>query len=75
MAISFYDQAFIFPSQRKLESIQYNAWLTITEAIRGTSKENLKHKLVFETVATLLHKTKNVLQNLQELKLKISFLS
>ena len=34
----------------KLESIQYNAALTITGAIRGTSKEKLYQELGFESL-------------------------
>ena len=34
-----YDKAFIGYFQKKLESIQYNAALAITGAIRGTSRE------------------------------------
>ena len=36
-----YDKAFILSFQKKVESIQYNAALAITGAIRGTSRENL----------------------------------
>ena len=36
-----YDQAYNMSFHHKLESIQYNACLTITDAIRGTSKEKL----------------------------------
>ena len=34
-----YDKAFIGSFQKKLESIQYNAVLAITGAVRGTSRE------------------------------------
>ena len=34
---------------QKLESIQYNACLAITGAIRGTSKERLSHELSLES--------------------------
>ena len=40
-----YDQANNASFQRKLESIQYDAALTITGAVRGTSKEKLHQKL------------------------------
>ena len=36
-----YDQAYNMSFHQKLESIQYNACLAITGAIRGTSKEKL----------------------------------
>ena len=36
-----YDQAYNASFHRKFESIQYNATLAITGAIRGTSKEKL----------------------------------
>ena len=35
-----YDQAYDASFQQKVESIQYNAALAITGAIRGTSKRN-----------------------------------
>ena len=40
-----YDQAYNASFHRKLESIQYDAALTRTGAIRGTSKEKLLQKL------------------------------
>ena len=40
-----HDQAYNMSFHHKLESIQYNACLTITGAIRGTSKENLYQEL------------------------------
>ena len=40
-----YDQAYKESFHQKLESIQYNAALAITGAIRGTSKEKLYQKL------------------------------
>ena len=40
-----YDKAFIGPFQKKLESIQYNAALAITGAIRGTSREKIYSEL------------------------------
>ena len=36
--------------QQKLESIQYNACLTITVAIRGTSEEKLYQELGLESL-------------------------
>ena len=36
-----YDQTFNMSFQQKTETIQYNAALAITEAIRGSSKEKL----------------------------------
>ena len=36
-----YDQTYNISFRQKLESIQYNARLAITGAIRGTSKERL----------------------------------
>ena len=36
-----YDQAFNALFHEKLESIQYNAFLALTGAIRGTSKEKI----------------------------------
>ena len=36
-----YDQAYNMSFHQKLESIQHNAYLSITDAIRGTSKEKL----------------------------------
>ena len=38
------------PFQHKLESIQYNACLAITGAIRGTSKEKLYQELGLESL-------------------------
>ena len=43
-----YDQAYNVSFHQKLESIQYNAALAITRAIRGTSREKLFHELGFE---------------------------
>ena len=40
-----YDQAYNFPVHDKLESIQYNACLAITVAIRGTSTEKIYQKI------------------------------
>ena len=46
----FYDQARNESFHLKLESIQYNACLVITGAIRGSSREKLHHKLGFESL-------------------------
>ena len=43
-----YDKAFIGSFQKKLESIQYNTALTITEAIRGTTREKIYSELGLE---------------------------
>ena len=43
-----YDQAFNNSFHDRLESIQYNACLAITGAIRGTSREKLQQKLGLE---------------------------
>ena len=40
-----YDQAFNNSFHAKMESIQYNACLAITEAIRGTSREKIYQEL------------------------------
>ena len=45
-----YDQAFSSSSREKLESIQYNACLAITGAVRGTSSEKLYHELGLESL-------------------------
>ena len=45
-----YDQAYNMSFHQKLESIQYNACLAITGAIRGTSKEKLYHKIGSESL-------------------------
>ena len=45
-----YDQAFNVPFHEKLESIQYNACLVLTGAIRGTSKEKIYQKLGLESL-------------------------
>ena len=44
-----YDQAYNMSFHHKLESIQYNACLAITGAIRGTSKEKLCQELGLES--------------------------
>ena len=45
-----YDQAYNASFRRKLEMIQCNGALTITGAIRGTSKEKLHQELKFESL-------------------------
>ena len=40
-----YDQPHIDTFVNKLESVQYNATLAITGAIKGTSKQRIYHKL------------------------------
>ena len=45
-----FDQAFNNSFHQRLESIQYNAALAITGAIRGTSKEKLYQELGFESL-------------------------
>ena len=45
-----YDQPNLFSGANKIESVQYNAALAITVAIRGTSKEKLKQELGFESL-------------------------
>ena len=43
-----YDQAYNMSFHYKLESIQYNACLAMTGAIRATSKEKLYQELSFD---------------------------
>ena len=45
-----YDQTFNMPFQQKLETIQYNAALPITGAVRGSSREKLYQELGLETL-------------------------
>ena len=45
-----YDEAYNSTFHQKLETIQYNACLAITGAIKGTSKEKLYHELGLETL-------------------------
>ena len=45
-----YDRAFNESFQNKLDSIQYNAALPITRAIRGSSREKLNQKLGVESL-------------------------
>ena len=70
-----YNQAYNMSFHHKLESIQYNACLAITGAIRGTSKEKILPRIRFRitSVATFVQKTRNALQNLQKQKSPISF--
>ena len=44
-----YDQTFNMLFQQIIETIQYNASLAITGAIRGSSREKLYQKLDLET--------------------------
>ena len=50
MEISFTIQPFSNSFQNKIESIQYNACLSITGAVRGTSKERLYEELGLESL-------------------------
>ena len=73
-----YDQAYNMSFHHKLESIQYNACLAITGAIRGISKEKRYQELPrtrfrITSVTTLVQKTRNVLQNLRKQKPPLSF--
>ena len=43
-----YNQPHIDSLTNKVESVQYNADLAITEAIKGTSKERIYHELGFD---------------------------
>ena len=45
-----YDQAYNSSFHQNIESIQYNAALAITAAIRGTSKENIYQELGFKSL-------------------------
>ena len=45
-----YDQNFNMSFQQKMETIQYNAALAITGAIRGSSREKLYQELGLETL-------------------------
>ena len=47
-----YDQACKVPFHQKIDSIQYNAALAITGAIRGTSREKLYPELGFESLVS-----------------------
>ena len=71
-----YDQAYNMSFHHKLESIQYNACLVITGAIRVTSsyrKTLPRTRFRVTSITTLVQKTRNVLQNLQKQKPPISF--
>ena len=45
-----YDHAFNVIFRQKLESVQYNTALTISGAMKGTSREKLYHELGFESL-------------------------
>ena len=45
-----YDEAYNETSHQKFESIQYNDCLSLTGAIRGSSREKLYHKLGLESL-------------------------
>ena len=45
-----YNQPNLSSLANKIESVQYNAALSITGAIRGTSKRNCSRKLGFESL-------------------------
>ena len=45
-----YDQTFNISFQQKMETIRYNAALTITDAMRGSSMERLYEELGLETL-------------------------
>ena len=45
-----YDQAYNLSFHQKLESIQYNAALALTRAIRGSSREKLYQELGLESL-------------------------
>ena len=47
---TFYDRTFINSFHERLESIQYNAALAITGAIRGSSREKRYQELGFESL-------------------------
>ena len=47
---NIYDQSYTTSFLQRLESLQYNAALVITGAIRGTSKEKLYNELGLESV-------------------------
>ena len=47
---ALYDQAFNNSFHVKIESIQYNTCLAITEAIRGTSREKIYKELGLESL-------------------------
>ena len=45
-----YDQTFNKSCHEKLESIQYNAAIALTSAVRGSSREKLYQELGFESL-------------------------
>ena len=45
-----YDQSNLSSLTNKIESVQYNAALAITDAIRGTSKQKFYQELGFESL-------------------------
>ena len=45
-----YDRAYNTPFHQNIKSVQYNAALAITGAVRGISKEKLYQKLGFDSV-------------------------
>ena len=45
-----YDEAFNKAFHQKLDYIQYNAWLALSGAIRGSSGERLYHELGLESL-------------------------
>ena len=69
----FYDKAFNNSFHAKIESIQYNACLAITRAIRGTSREKMYQELVLESLQLRLWCRKFSKMNIQNTFL-ISFL-
>ena len=48
-----YNQAENEPVSSKIERVQYNAFLAITVAIRGTSSEKLYEELGLESLTTI----------------------
>ena len=53
-----YDQTFNMSLQQKMETIQHNAALAITGAIRGSSREELYQELGLEKTLLFLQNTK-----------------
>ena len=49
-----HDQAFDLSFHQKLKSIQYRACLTISDAIRGTSREKICQELGLESFKTVV---------------------
>ena len=45
-----YDQSYNNTFQQKMESVQYNATLAITGAVRGSSRENFYQELGLESL-------------------------